>query len=481
MKFRWLAILSFVLASCASAPETLQGAPECTSEATQKVLTYCASPAAADLALETQQTRAALAGGTSLTELSPLPVGDSPVQGPADAPVTIVMFTDLECPYCAMAHAEFETLLEQRDDIRLVFKHTPLPFHENAVPASVAAMAAGEQGKFWEFVDAAYQNQDQLTLPALAEHAKSIGLDVEAFKASMSERKHLDAIQSDIDLAVRVGVRGTPTVFVNGSRLPNMLPAAEFAEVIEREKARVQRFIDAGVDPEEARWRTVAMNYTPPAAPPEEEPQEEPEAEIAYVPVDGRPSKGAAPADALVTIVEFSDFECPFCSKANPALEAALTKYPDKVRVVFRHLPLTQIHPNAVPAAVVANLAHEQGKFWELHDLLFANQQDLSFEKIKELALQVGVEEAAIEARFTDDGVDAPKLIEDMQLATQLGVRGTPAFFINGEPLFGAPPEAEFMQMVEAELANAEAMKSKTGLAGEELYEAVVEAKKESK
>lgn len=417
-----------------------------------------------------------LADGTPLAEVTPLPVGDSPILGPEDAPVTVIVFTDLECPYCAMAHAEFEELLELRDDVRIVFKHTPLPFHENAVPASVAALAAGEQGRFWDFVDRAYANQDALSPDALLGHADALGLDLEAFKKSMNERRHLETIQADIDLAVRVGIQGTPTLFVNGTRLGKMVPAGEFADIVEGERAKIRRFVDAGVPEDEARWRVVALNYSAPEASAQEEDEEPNEPEIAYVPTDDRPAKGASQDDALVTLVAFSDFECPFCARANPMLETILENHPE-VRLVYRHFPLTSIHPNAVPAAVAANVAHESGKFWELHDLLFEAHDELSLPRIKELAAQVGVDTEAIDARFTDDGIDAEKLIEDMRLGSELGVRGTPAFFVNGTPIFGAVPVEEMSALVNSELERAREVRERTSMTGDALYRAIVEAK----
>jgi protein-disulfide isomerase len=164
---------------------------------------------------------------------------------------------------------------------------------------------------------------------------------------------------------------------------------------------------------------------------------------------------GTAPArggkDAKVTIVEFSDFQCPFCARVEPTLGQISQTYGDKVRVVFKHLPL-RIHPDAPAAHAAAESAHRQGKFWEMHDKIFANQRELKPEKFREYAQQSGLDLAKYDKDVASPDVKK-KIDSDSQEADKLGVSGTPAFFINGRYLSGAQPFEAFKKMIDEELA----------------------------
>ncbi len=160
------------------------------------------------------------------------------------------------------------------------------------------------------------------------------------------------------------------------------------------------------------------------------------------------PSLGRA--DAPITIVEFSDYQCPFCKRAEPILKQVIERYPDKVRLVFRHFPLDQIHPRARPAAEAALCANEQGKFWEFHEKIFAGS-GLEEADLTGYAAAVGVDpekfKACVAERRFKDKVDA-----DAAAGREAGVSGTPAFFVNGIMLSGAKPVEEFSAIIEREL-----------------------------
>jgi len=161
------------------------------------------------------------------------------------------------------------------------------------------------------------------------------------------------------------------------------------------------------------------------------------------------PSKG--PADAPVTIVAFSDFECPYCNRVSPTLNQVLETYAGKVRLVFRDFPLS-FHPNAQKAAEAGHCAEEQGKFWEMHDKMFANQRKLDVESLKAYAKEIGLDEKAF-AECLDEGKKAAVVQENLFAGAQLGVRGTPAIFVNGRMLSGAVPFSEFARVIDEELA----------------------------
>ena len=174
---------------------------------------------------------------------------------------------------------------------------------------------------------------------------------------------------------------------------------------------------------------------------------QEPRTEIA---TDGAPAKG--PDNAPVTIVEFSDFQCPFCSRINPTLDQVRSKYGDKVRVVFRQFPLHSIHPQAQKAAEASLCAHDQGKFWEMHDAMFADQQKLAVEDLKATAGRIGLDAAAF-ATCLDSGKYEQQVEDDVKAGTLAGVTGTPAIFINGRSLSGAVPFEQLAEIIDEELA----------------------------
>jgi protein-disulfide isomerase len=162
----------------------------------------------------------------------------------------------------------------------------------------------------------------------------------------------------------------------------------------------------------------------------------------------GSPSRG--PANAPVTIIEFSDYECPFCKRAEPTVEQVIAAYPDKVRLVYRNYPLP-FHKSARPAAEAAMCANAQGKFWEYHAKLFAapTLDDASFKKI---AGDVGLDQSKFDACLT--AKEGTKNIDkDIADASAVGVRGTPAFFINGRMISGAQPFEKFKVIIDEELA----------------------------
>ena len=160
--------------------------------------------------------------------------------------------------------------------------------------------------------------------------------------------------------------------------------------------------------------------------------------------------RSRGPADAPVVIVEFSDFECPYCGRATATLAALMDRYPERIRFVYKDFPLPN-HPNAFKAAEAGHCAHEQGMFWELHDRMFGMQDALDVESLKAYADDLGLDADEFNACL-DDGRHAPSVDREMAAGRGYGTTSTPTLFINGRAVFGALPLDVFDRIVREEL-----------------------------
>ncbi len=399
-----------------------------------------------------------------------VPVEGSPTKGSADALVTLVEFSDYECPFCSRAHNTVEQL--QKDygsKLRVVMKQNPLSFHPRAKPAAVAAMAAGEQGKYWEYHNKLFANQKALDDASLEKYAQELGLDMAKWKQDLTNPKFSDVIARDQALAGKLGASGTPAFFINGRFLSGAQPIDNFKALIDEELGKAETLVKSGTRPGDVYAAIIAKGLE--SKPQQQAQQQAPQAPAVRkidVPADA-PSFG--PKHAKVTIVEWSDFECPFCSRVGPTLAKIKESYSKDVRVVFRHQPLS-FHPNAKPAAEASMAAHEQGKFWEYHDKLFANQKALdraSLERYaQELKLDMGKFKAAL-----DSGKFRAKVEADAAAGSAVGANGTPTFFINGREFVGAQPFENFKAAIDAEIAKADKLLA-SGTKMEQLYEKIL-------
>lgn len=194
----------------------------------------------------------------------------------------------------------------------------------------------------------------------LKKYAKDLQLDTKKFDQCLTSDAKKDAVAADAALGAKVGVQGTPGFFINGRFLDGAFPYENFKEIIDKE-------LDGTATGNCADYSEQLQAYCkdPATAAFKPEPQE---MEIGNSPVKGK-------ADARVTIVEFSDFECPFCARAFPIVQQIMKEYPNDVKVVYKHLPLSDIHPRAQKAAEASACAQEQEKFWEYHDKIFQSVQ----------------------------------------------------------------------------------------------------------
>jgi protein-disulfide isomerase len=175
------------------------------------------------------------------------------------------------------------------------------------------------------------------------------------------------------------------------------------------------------------------------------------EPELTRIPVNAEGAFAQGPKDAPVTIIEFSDFQCPFCGRVVATLKEVVRLYPQQVRLAFRDFPIVSLHPKASKAAEAARCAGEKGKFWEYHDLLFEAQAQATTADFKRFAEQLKLDANSF-ATCLDSGRYAAAVASDVQEGTRLGITGTPTFFINGRLVVGALPLETFQGLIEREL-----------------------------
>jgi protein-disulfide isomerase len=402
--------------------------------------------------------------------------GDEPQLGPDDALVTIIQYSDFQCPYCSKAAGPLVAEVERAGDVRLIFKHYPLPMHPKALPAAYAAWAAHQQGKFWEMHDFLYEKKGDLReLPAKIEQ---LGIDKEKFTTDLESQAAKDSVDDDHLSGGRVGIGSTPSFLVNGHNYAGSRDRDFWRDVIAAERTIAKELVATGVAREKVYEKLMADALTSrggggavggkPSERPAKGQRRKGEAHsdrVYAVPTDGRPQRG--PDDALVTIVEFADYHCPYCAKADLTMEHVLEKFGDDVRVVFRQRPLA-MHKQAKPAAKAAMAAGRQDKYWEMHALLFKRRTG-DLDGFKVLAEEIGLDVDQF-ARDYDDPAIEDHIAEDEGVALKFGIVSTPAFFINGKYIRGALGPEVFDEMVEAAIADAK----KAGVDGKAVYEEIL-------
>lgn len=378
--------------------------------------------------------------------------------GDPNAPVQIVEFTDYQCPYCQQHSSQTlpQIISEMVENGRVyyVFKDLPLDMHPEARIAAKAVRCGGEQDAFMAMHDAVFNSQQQWGGQGAAKAgeiftalAAESGLDGAAFAACYASSAQDDLVQANVEEAIALGVRSTPSFFFNGFLASGALPFDSFEQIVTWGEngelaAQVEANVRAAYAAQQAQQQQQQIPPTPAG------PVDVPTEDVAFA--MGSP-------DAPVTIVEYTDYQCPFCSRhfaqTLPQLKA---QYIDTglVRYVIKDFPLTSIHPQAVLAAEAARCAGEQNAYLEMHDALFANQTEWNGRQdaaalFTNYASQLGLEPTP----FSDclsSGRYQQAVEADLNEGVAFGVRGTPAFFINGYLLSGAQPLEAFVQMITA-------------------------------
>lgn len=300
---------------------------------------------------------------------------DEPAMGKPKSEHTIVLFADLQCPYCAKMEPVLEQLMsEHRDQLRIVWKHFPLPIHDHAQLAHEASLAAHEQGRFWELAHLILEHQDHLDRASLERYAAEISLDMDKFREALDSGRLRAKVEEDMQLARDLGVNGTPTVFIDGRPVK-------------------------GVQQEEIE--DVLQGRAPGSSPRKAEPD----------PVVAGPATGTdasvpavGPADAPASAVFFVDYESPACKRVWQTLQKTLAENPKGIHLAVKQRP-TAIHARSEALARLAVAAQRQGKFWEMHEALLARTDYSVPVDPAALADELGLQKSALLADVDSEAV----------------------------------------------------------------------------
>ncbi|MEZ4360191.1 MAG: thioredoxin domain-containing protein [Kofleriaceae bacterium] len=386
-----------------------------------------------------------------------VPAEGAPTSGAERAPITIVEFSDYACQYCIHARATMAAL-ELLYPGQLRWVHRSVPYISATTLGAEAAHAAAAQGQHRAMEAQLYAAGGRYDRVGVELFAQALGLDMIRFRAALDSGSERAAVAADVALARGLGVTATPTFFVNGRAVVGSQPVAQFAAVIDEELARAAVAEEAsGLRGAALYARLVADGRAAADPGPSELPPRRELASLTPYRVGlGLPGAQLGPDAAPVTLVVFSDFQCPFCVRNQPALIHARRVFGDSLRVVFRHLPLP-IHRDAQVAAEASMEAAAQGKFWAFHDRLFAAPGPLDRATLEAHATAVGLAmgpfTAALDAHRHRDAVRL-----DAAGGMALGVDGTPTMFINGLMLAGAYTAPRLEQAIRVQLEQAQQM-----------------------
>ena len=376
--------------------------------------------------------------------VAPTPAEMEILSDAKDAPVSIMVFSDYACPYSGKFYVQLAALEKKYPSrLRVMLRQLPLEIHEQSPIAHEAALAAAAQGKLAAMSALLFANQNRLDRDSLLSYAKQIQLDVPLFQKALESHMYRPIVDEDVQEARALGIDSTPTIFLNGQKLTG------FQTLDVLDKAVARELANAGAPQSGASEAATAQG----------EPVIGPEM-LAKLTKGAAEVRGAA--GAPVTIIEFSDFQCPFCRQTVKPLEDLLAARPNQVRLIFRSYPL-EFHQYSELAHEAALAAGAQGKFWQMHDLIFSNQRSLERADLDRFAQQLELDMTAFQHAL-DQHTYAGEIAADRALGNELAVEGTPTLFINGKRLMGAQSLAELEQLVDqqARLANGETVQEGT-------------------
>jgi protein-disulfide isomerase len=345
---------------------------------------------------------------------------DDPALGNLTAQVTLVVFEDMECPFCAKLQGTLKKLREAYPtQLRIVFKHNPLPFHKNAELAANALEAARQQGKFWELHDVLLANHNKLSEDAIKGHADALKLDRSKLDTLLAAKGGMDRIEADMEQAAALGARGTPNLFVNGKKFVGAKDESVLKPIIDAEIAAADKLLASGVKGTDLYESFIGRGKLLDSLASD---QKQLAADVGAV---------RGPVGAAIHIVTFQDFQCPFSARLDPHIAEIEKEFEGRVKVSWVDFPLSDIHPMAQLYAEAGHEARKQGKFWKFHEVVMADNSKLDEAGLFERAKKAGLDTKALKAAL-DKHTHAEAVKNERALGDSLGVKGTPSVFVNG-------------------------------------------------
>ncbi len=395
----------------------------------------------------------------------------APAMGPPDANLTMAAFIDFEGPGSRVFAKTAAELAEKfKDELRVVFMNFPLNsdcneavdrrFRKGSCMAAEAGMAAHAEGKYWDVQDKIFESQREISEEKLVEIASQAGMEKQAVEKAIQNNEYKQQIKSQAAQLARTGKRGTPEVFINGVNVENadwsdLEKSAGFIQNLLQEQQESSEVTAALHDPEKLPRAEVVLSdgallqdkledllqriedIEIKAKKKKRRRGPDPEKTYSFN-LEKSPAIGAE--DAPVTLVEFSDFTCPYCQMLGEKLKKIVEEKPEQVRLVFKNVPNPR-HRHSKEAHAAAVAAHMQGKFWEMHDKIFANRRKLSPEFLREAAEEIGLDMEEYD-RAIENETYKDYIITDIRDASKIRLTATPTLFINGKYQQNRNPKA---------------------------------------
>ncbi len=404
---------------------------------------------------------------------------DKPFDGPPDALVTVVLFSNFHTPFGKTADKYVSRLRSMAPrDIRIVWHDNPLPQHHRAELAAQACREVYEQKgsrAFWAYQTAVMKarlefvrNPDPLAV--LRREAEKLGLDMQQFERALKTDKHRSFLENERTEAMNLGALGMVTFFVNGRKIRGLPTYDKLKDLVRRELERAKKAVAGGKVTRAgyydaitakgyrkvhflSRHRTTVHRRVLAS-------------DVVFkMPARGKPWKGSR--SPLVTIVVSSDFQCPFSRRLAAQLDAVVSAHPKDVRVVWHNNPLPMHRYAAIAAEAAWDVFLQKGNaaFWRYHDLLFANQRRLIQEGpafLEETARRLGINMQRFE-KALNKRIHRTTIERQRRKANRLGAISTPTLFINGRAMVGARPLSEIERRISKELSRMEPLAQKAG------------------
>lgn len=400
--------------------------------------------------------------------------GTSPAKGKDGAAVTIIVFSDFECPFCKKAAKEIKMLQKKNSDhLRVVFKNFPINRHRYSLLAAKAGVAAQNQNAFWQMHDILFAKSKEITLENVFKWAENLKLDIDKFKADLNSEDTLNRLRKDKEEAVRFGLRGTPYIFVNGIITQGLIEPTVKKEFINAEKLKnqgVKNIFDTLMKDALNKYEKKAPGVNAPKIP----------KDIFKIPPAGSLVYGNI--DAPITILAFVDFEGKLSKTFFETAEDLSKLYSKEIRFYVISHPLSY-HKKGAKISKLFYAADSFGKTREIYELIYKEQinwtnSDTPLDFLVKKSATIGLETEKLIKKMNSTSTQN-MISKDREVASKLQIRTAPAIFINGRFVPGAMPIQTFKNVIAEELKRAKPFILK-GLKGNTLYRELIKEGKPS-